>query len=59
MSDKDLKKINRLAVEAEKAAKTAVRNRFLIETYLSFLQAKLGKGREHKSVSALFSKLGI
>lgn len=45
--------------QTERAAKTAVRNRFLIETYFSAMEAKAGKTSRHRSARALFRKLGI
>ncbi len=51
--------ISKLVRQSEKAAKIAVRNRFLIETYLSVQEAFSGKTRSHKSANALFRTLGI
>mgnify|MGYP001591680741 FL=1 len=51
--------IRKLAHEAKKAAQTAVRNHFLIETYVSAQEAKNGKVTAHRSARVLFSKLGI
>lgn len=45
--------------QTEKAAKIAVRNRFLIETYLSAVEARTGKTARHRSARALFRKLRI
>lgn len=51
--------IAKLVRQSEKAAKVAVKNRFLIETYLSAREALAGKTRTHKSAKELFQKLGI
>ncbi|HEY4508319.1 MAG TPA: hypothetical protein VJJ55_01535 [Candidatus Paceibacterota bacterium] len=51
--------IRKLARESDIAAKKTVRNRFLIETYLSIREATLGKTKTHTSARALFRKLGI
>lgn len=59
METRNLKIINKLAEQAEKASKIVAKNRFLIETYLSLMDAKSGRGNSHKSVSGLFRKLGI
>lgn len=48
-----------LVRQTEKAAKVAIRNRFLIETYLSAMEAKAGKTSRYRSARALFRKLGI
>ncbi len=49
----------KLVRQSEKAAKIAVRNRFLIETYLSAREALAGKTRVYKSAKELFQRLGI
>lgn len=59
MTVKELKRVEKLAREADKAARVVVRNRFLIETYLSLLEAKAGKGRTHKSVDEMFKRLKV
>jgi hypothetical protein len=59
MSQKELATVKKLAKEADRAAKVVVRNRFLIETYMSLQEAKQGKVRSHKSVDSIFKKLGI
>ncbi len=59
MTTKELAYVQKLARETEKAAKTVVRNRFLIETYLSLQEAKQGKLHSYKSAKDLFKKLGI
>ena len=51
--------IRKLAREADVAAKKTLRNRFLIETYLSIREAALGKTKTHYSARTLFRKLGI
>lgn len=51
--------VRKLAREAERAAQTVSRNRFLIETYLSMREAKEGRVTSHKSANALFKKLHI
>mgnify|MGYP001574010366 CR=1 FL=1 len=51
--------IRRLVRGAEAAAKVAVRNRFLIETFLSVREAREGKTRTHASARVLFKKLNI
>jgi|GEM_PF-3393202 hypothetical protein len=51
--------IRKLARTAERAARTAVRNRFLIETYLSAQEAFIGRTNAYRSARSLFTKLGI
>ena len=51
--------VYKLADQVEKAAKVVVHNRFLIETYLSLIDAKAGKRRIYKSAKDLFKKLEI
>ena len=51
--------MQRLAREADKAAKRAMQNRFLIETYLSLNEARAGKLSVATSAQALFKRLGI
>ena len=51
--------MKKLAREADMAAKTALRNRFLIETFLSIREAMSGKTKTHPSARALFKRLGI
>jgi len=51
--------MRKLAREADTAAKTALRNRFLIETFLSIREAMSGKTKAHASARALFKRLGI
>ena len=51
--------MRKLAREADTAAKTALRNRFLIETFLSIREAVNGKTKTHASARALFKRLGI
>ena len=51
--------LTNLLRQAEKAALVAVRNRFLMETYLSAMEARAGKTTRHRSARALFKKLGI
>lgn len=45
--------------QTEKAAKVAVRNRFLIETYFSAMEARAGKTSRHSSAKDLFRKLEV
>ena len=59
MNNVATKDLNKLAQEAERAAKVATRNRFLIEMYLSLSEAKAGKLRSYRSAKHLFKKLGI
>lgn len=51
--------MSNLLRQTEKAAKVAVRNRFLIETYFSAMEVGVGKTSRHRSARALFRKLGI
>lgn len=59
MTTKQMIKIKRLALQAEKAAHIVEHNRFLIETYLSFDQALEGKIKTYTSAKDLFKKLAI
>lgn len=59
MTAKQISTLKKLANQAEKAAKTVERNRFLIETILSADEANRGKVRSHSSVKQLFRKLAI
>ncbi|PIR83872.1 hypothetical protein COU18_02220 [Candidatus Kaiserbacteria bacterium CG10_big_fil_rev_8_21_14_0_10_51_14] len=51
--------IRKLARDAAAAAKIAIRNRFLIETFLSVREALEGKTKTHASAAALFKKLNV
>jgi len=51
--------LTHLLRQTEKAARVAVRNRFLMETYLSAMEAKAGKTTRYRSARTLFKKLGI
>lgn len=51
--------MSNLLRQTEKTAKVAARNRFLIETYFSAMEAGAGKTSRHRSARALFRKLGI
>lgn len=59
MTAKQIAEIKKLANQAEKAAKTAERNRFLIETILSADEAHRGKTRTHSSAKQLFKRLVV
>ena len=58
MTTKEINYVTKLANQAEKASKLVMRNRLLIETYLSIAEMKAGKVTAHKSVDSLFKKLG-
>lgn len=59
MTTKQMIQIKKLALQAEKAAQIVERNRFLIETYLSFDEALEGKVNSYSSAKKLFNKLAI
>ncbi len=59
MTVKEATYVHKLADQAEKAVKIVLRNRFLIETYLSLADAKEGKRRVYKSAKDLFKKLEL
>jgi hypothetical protein len=59
MTTKEINFVTKLAKQAEKASKLVLRNRLLIETYLSVAEMKAGKVTSHKSVNSLFKKLGV
>ena len=59
MTAKQMIKIKKLALQAEKAARLVEHNRFLIETYLSFDEALEGKVKTYVSSKELFKKLAI
>jgi len=59
MLTREFKLIEKLANQAILASKTAVKNRFTIETLLSVQEMKTGKATKHKSVNDLFNKLKL
>jgi len=57
MTAATLVRMEKLAKEVDKATKLVVRNRFMIETLLSWEEAKAGKRLSYSSVEELFKSL--
>lgn len=59
MSDIEIKKINKIAIESVQYAKKAMLKANELQAYLSLLDFKSGKTNSYRSVKDIFKKLKI
>lgn len=59
MSEMEIKKINKIAIDSVNYAKKAMLRANELQTYLSLIDYKFGKTNSYKSVKEIFKKLKI